>query len=429
MSYLAKIANLSTYKTRQIAHPYRVGCLFVYVRVFGDTLQDMDGNPLLFFVKLPFIGCLLGKIISQKMKSMFPKNITIVVIMLLSLSFQSVYSQTKKNQQSFVTTDMARKISYSCQYNERMRWFFANANNINFSDEADRILRTLDKHLDYAEKYLIALYYNYGTRMGYFALKNMGFTIKETERVEVVWEQEEAKQEAIANKKRQEEEQALLKRIEADDIFTEDILSIKPNIEIDIAELAISPVTNNKNERFDYYYRCIIDKEGKLSLANFSDTLNYSVMQKFIYDYITNENIYKAGCIEIEGRHIPVNSYVNIEFKEQRYEHRGYLDLSIKKDKKTNRWEILPNNSTDLMHWTCEDPEVLKLDLENAIYNCPQLQEKKGKMQLKIYVYERVLSSNISDKIELSHYFEMTYRSGSFGRYGEYIPLEYKISF
>lgn len=181
MSYLAKIANLSTYKTRQIAHPYRVGCLFVYVRVFGDTLQDMDGNPLLFFVKLPFIGCLLGKIISQKMKSMFPKNITIVVIMLLSLSFQSVYSQTKKNQQSFVTTDMARKISYSCQYNERMRWFFANANNINFSDEADRILRTLDKHLDYAEKYLIALYYNYGTRMGYFALKNMGFTIKETE--------------------------------------------------------------------------------------------------------------------------------------------------------------------------------------------------------------------------------------------------------
>ncbi|MCS3283908.1 hypothetical protein NXV73_17660 [Bacteroides salyersiae] len=310
----------------------------------------MDGNPLLFFVKLPFIGCLLGKIISQKMKSMFPKNITIVVIMLLSLSFQSVYSQTKKNQQSFVTTDMARKISYSCQYNERMRWFFANANNINFSDEADRILRTLDKHLDYAEKYLIALYYNYGTRMGYFALKNMGFTIKETERVEVVWEQEEAKQEAIANKKRQEEEQALLKRIEADDIFTEDILSIKPNIEIDIAELAISPVTNNKNERFDYYYRCIIDKEGKLSLANFSDTLNYSVMQKFIYDYITNENIYKAGCIEIEGRHIPVNSYVNIEFKEQRYKHRGYLDLSIKKDKKTNRWEILPNNSTDLMH-------------------------------------------------------------------------------
>ncbi|MCS2957671.1 hypothetical protein NXX53_11955 [Bacteroides salyersiae] len=188
----------------------------------------------------------------------------------------------------------------------------------------------------------------------------MGFTIKETERVEVVWEQEEAKQEAIANKKRQEEEQALLKRIEADDIFTEDILSIKPNIEIDIAELAISPVTNNKNERFDYYYRCIIDKEGKLSLANFSDTLNYSVMQKFIYDYITNENIYKAGCIEIEGRHIPVNSYVNIEFKEQRYKHRGYLDLSIKKDKKTNRWEILPNNSTDLMHWTCEDPEVLK---------------------------------------------------------------------
>jgi hypothetical protein len=367
------------------------------------------------------------------MSYIFPKNAAIVVIMFFSLSFQSVYSQTTKNQQSFVTTAMAKKISYSCQYNERMQWFFANANQINFSDEADRILRTLDKHLDYAEKYLIALYYNYGMKMGYFALKDMGFTIQETEKVEAVWKEEEAKQQALAEKKRQEKEQVLLKRIEADDIFTKDALSIQPDIEINIAEMVTSSVTNNKNEYFDYNYRCIIDKNGKLSLANFSDTLGYSVMQRFIYDYIINENIgngiYKAGSIEIDGENIPVNSYVNIKFKEQRHKHRGYLDLSIKKDKKTNRWEILPNNSTDLMHWTCEEPEVLKLDLENAIYNCPQLQEKKGKIQLKIDVYERVLSSNISGKIELSHYFEMTYRNGSFGGYGEYIPLEYKISF
>lgn len=56
MSYPAKIANLSTYKTRQIARPHRVGCLFVYVRVFGDTLQDVDGNPLLFCI-IPIEGC------------------------------------------------------------------------------------------------------------------------------------------------------------------------------------------------------------------------------------------------------------------------------------------------------------------------------------------------------------------------------------
>lgn len=365
------------------------------------------------------------------MKYYFPKST--VIIMLLFLSFQSVCSQTKKKQQSFVTTTMAKKISYSCQYNERMQWFFANANQINFSDEADRILRTLDKHLDYAEKYLIALYYNYGIKMGYYALKDMGFTIQETEKIEEVWKEEDAIQQAVAKRKRQEKEQALLKRIEANDIFTKDMLSVQPDIEIDIAEMATSSVINNKNEYFNYNYRCIIDKEGKLSLANLSDTLGYSVMQRFIYDYITNENIgdgiYKAGCIEIKGKNIPVNSYVNIEFKEQRYKHRGYLNLSLKKDKKTNRWEILPNNSTDLMRWTCDEPEVLKLDLENAIYNCTQLQEKKGKMQLKIDVYERSLSSNISGKIELSHYFEITYRNGSFGGYGEYIPLEYKISF
>jgi hypothetical protein len=366
------------------------------------------------------------------MKYLVLKNAAILVVMLLSLSFQNVYSQTKENQQSFITATMAKKISYSCQYNERMQWLFANANQINFSNEADRILRTLDKHLDYAEKYLIALYYNYGMRMGYFALKDMGFTIQETEKVEEVWKKEEAKQQALAEKKRQEKEQALLKRIEADDIFTKDMLSVQPDIEIDIAEMATSSVLNDKDESFDYSYNCIIDKNGKLSLANFSDTLNYSVMQKFIYDYITNENIgggiYKAGCIKIEGRDIPVNSYTNIRFKEQRYKNRGYLDLTIKKNKKTGQWEILSDSSTDLKHWS-DEPERLKYDLESAIYNCPQIQDKKGKMQLRIDVYKRVLSSNISDKIELSHYFKMTYRNGSFGGYGEYLPLEYEISF
>jgi hypothetical protein len=156
-------------------------------------------------------------------------------------------------------------------------------------------------------------------------------------------------------------------------------------------------------------------------------------MQKFIYQYISDENIgggiYKSGCIEIDGKNIPVNSYVNIKFKEQRYKHRVYLDLTIKKNKKTGQWEILPDSSTDLLHWTCDEPEQLKYDLESAIDNCPKLREMKGKVQLKIYVYKRVLSSNISGEIELSHYFEMSYRSGSFGGYGEYVPLKYQVSF
>ncbi|EYA35150.1 hypothetical protein M105_1885 [Bacteroides fragilis str. 1009-4-F  len=39
-----------------------MGCLFVYVRVFGDTLQDMNGNPLLFLY-MPIGGCRRHKVI------------------------------------------------------------------------------------------------------------------------------------------------------------------------------------------------------------------------------------------------------------------------------------------------------------------------------------------------------------------------------
>lgn len=355
-----------------------------------------------------------------------------LILILLSVAGSCLAQVQKKQLNSYITYSMANKISYHCQSNARGQSLFANANNINFSDEADRILRTLDKHLDYAEKFLLELYYIYGMRMGYFALKDMSFTVQEIEKVETVWKLEETKQRAIEEKKKREKEQALLKRIESDDIFTKEILSVQPDIKIDIDNMATYTVFNDKNECMNYDYDCIISKEGKLSLEHPTDTLSYSSIQKFIYHYIADHNIdyggYKPGSVEIDGKNIPVNSYVNIHFKEQRVKHRGYLDVTIRKNKKTGQWEIFPESLIDLMRWTCDEPEQLKSDLESAFYNCPQLQEKKGKVQLKIDVFERTLSSNISDKVKLSHYIQMTYlKKDLLG--GEYIPIEYKVSF
>lgn len=365
------------------------------------------------------------------MKIIFPKNPAIVTLLIFSFSFQSVYSQSKKLSQD-ISPLMARKISYYCQYNQRALALFANANQINVSSDVDKILRYLDKHLDYAEKFIINLYYNYGVEMSYFALKDAGFTIKETDIAESIWKKEQEKQNIIAEKKRQEKEQALLKRIEKGDIFTKDMLSVQPDIEIDIANMATYSVLNDKNEYMNYDYDCIIAKDGKLSLENPSDSLHYSNVQKFIYQYISDENmgggVYQAGSIKIDGKDIPVNSYVNIKFNEQRYKHRGYLDLTMKRNKKTGQWEILSESSTDLMRWTCDEPEQLKSDLESAIYNCPKLQEMNGKIKLKIDVYKRVLKSNISDKIDLSHYFDISYlKKDIWG--GEYVPIEYQVSF
>lgn len=368
------------------------------------------------------------------MEFTFLKNMAIAAILLFSFSFQSVYSQNRKPSQ-YITPVMARKIGYYCQYNQRALSLFATANPEqvqNRSDRANRLLSELDKHLDCAENFIITLYYNYGVEMSYFALKDAGFTIQETDIAEAIWKKEQEKQNIIAEKRRQEKEQSLLKDIEAGNVFTENILSVQPDIEIDIAQMVTYTVFNDKDEYMDYDYDCVISKEGKISLENPSDTLNYSAMQKFIYQYISDENlgggIYKAGYIRIDDKDIPVNSYVNIKFNEQRYEHRGYLELTINKNKKTGQWEILPDRSTDLMNWTCDEPEQLKYDLESALYNCPKLQEMKGKVRLKIEVYKRVLSSNISDKIDLSHYFKISYlKKDIWG--GNYVPLEYQVSF
>ncbi len=91
MSYPAKIANLSTYKTRQIALPNRVGCLFVYVRVFGDTLQDMDGSPLLFTITL-FFSLLAAREFTRKKNAIMKK----MYVTLLFIFGINVFSFSQK---------------------------------------------------------------------------------------------------------------------------------------------------------------------------------------------------------------------------------------------------------------------------------------------------------------------------------------------
>ena len=64
----------------------------------------------------------------------------------------------------------------------------------NRRDIADRILAKLDNHLDYAENFILDLYYNYGTEMAYFALKNAGFTIQEHDTADAIWKKAQEKQ-------------------------------------------------------------------------------------------------------------------------------------------------------------------------------------------------------------------------------------------
>lgn len=167
---------------------------------------------------------------------------------LFSLTFsQALFSQNKnEKEKTSVTPEMARKIGYHCQYSQRGLAFFANANNINFSHEADKIVRSLDKHLDYAENFLLALYAGYGIEKGYWALKDMGFAIKEIDIAESIWAKENEKRNASesesqkANDARKQAEERLLKQ-RGEKVNTLDSSSSTSEIIVDLNDYIGNP--------------------------------------------------------------------------------------------------------------------------------------------------------------------------------------------
>lgn len=333
-------------------------------------------------------------------------------------------AQTKNQGQDVITTTMAKKISYSCKHNRNMLSLFANANNIAFHSEADKILVSLDKHLDYARKFVIVLYSSYGIEQSYFTLKDAGFTIPEIDRAEAIWAKEENRRDIVIQKQKKEKEQSLLKRIEANELFAEKELSIKSEIEIDLNNLISYPAFEYKAEEcIDFYYRFILDKEGKLSLLNPSDTLSYSTTEKFIYDYLTKYDIggntYSPAYITIDNKDIPVISYANIIFKEYRIE-KNEITVLAKKDKKINRWTYDTDFNTKLNRATSE-PEVLLLDLENILCGCSELNKKR--VYLKIQPYKRILNSNVGEDEQMSYYFDISYLKG-IGGFSNYVPVD-----
>lgn len=161
--------------------------------------------------------------------------LTATFLLLLSAGTSTAQTNTTKTvknkattvvKKSAVTTAMAKKIGYYCRYNQRALSLFAVANFQqvqNRTNYAHRLLRELDQHLDCAENFIVTLYYNYGVEMAYFALKDAGFTIKETDVAEAIWKKEKEKQDKIAKeqevKKQAEKELALQKRINENEEF------------------------------------------------------------------------------------------------------------------------------------------------------------------------------------------------------------------
>lgn len=349
------------------------------------------------------------------------KIMLLVATLLLSLSVaETVTAQSAGQRKSYVTSSMARKITYFCQYEDLAMAIFADANKIVSGVELDKTINTLDKHLNCAEKFLLAIYYRYGMEMGYGVLKNMGFTIDEINAVQTEWKKDDERTAALAEQRRKEKEQRYMKLIEENGVFTQEQLSVKPKISIDLTSISWLFSDNPNSEPLNYWFHCIVSKDGYVSLQDESDTLSYTDTEKTIYNnYIKGYNAFEVGKVEIENKQVPVNSKVIIDIEEVRKRDvigafNSELTFEIRKDKRLNSWFVVWGKDFPNRKLRCKDIQGFKSQLTGALYNCHGLEKLNDGYvyYIEVMPYQRKLECNLSDDnvedVYLPHIFEIT---------------------
>lgn len=359
------------------------------------------------------------------------KILFLVATLLLSLSVaETVTAQSAGQGKSYVTSSMARKITYFCQYKDLAMAIFADANEIVSGVELDKTINTLDKHLDCAENFFLAIYYRYGMEMEYGVLKNMGLTPREIEVVQAEWKKDDERTAVIAEQKRKEKERGYLKLIEGNGIFTTEQLSVQPEINIDLTSISWLLSDNPKSEPVNYWFHCIVNKDGYIYLQDESDTLRYTDTEKAIYNnYIKGYNAFVLGKVEIDGKQVPVNCNVLIEIEEVRKQHKYNYDeilkFNIQKEKRLNFWYVLWDKSNyNQRNLRCKDFQGLKSQLTGALNNCHEIKGLKDTHNIEVEVYERTLQCNFSEEVILPHIFEI-----NLNEYGVKTKLNYQTCF
>lgn len=267
----------------------------------------------------------------------------IFLLLTISLAFSlltgTVFAQNS-NKQSFVTTDMAMKISNYFQYNTDYIYIFLGANFIEYNRESDRIIRTLDTHLDYAERFLLSLYNHYGLENGYFALKKIGFTIQETDIVESVWKNQpnKLKQQAEAEKKYNDKKLSEWK----DGVIMPELREEEEEYSCD-GKIQVVPATygiENKKEvnqqSIDNYIEMRVDLNDYFGY--YGTDWNYTEIddeesQKFFYSVLKKNGIYYS-----EKQHCYVKKLKNTEEellleKQRQEEQRKQIELLRRQNK------------------------------------------------------------------------------------------------
>ena len=302
--------------------------------------------------------------------------------------------------------------------------------------QADRIIMNLDKHLDYAENFIIGLYYSYGVEMSYFTLKDAKFTIQEIDKAEAIWKKKAKEQEIAAKKKAEQQEIAarekakqrerdILTRTRNNELFASSELTKIAKIAINVEDLAAyinawhTKGIQNREILVECSFDFIVSKNKELSLKNPSEMLSFSESEQLIYQYIKNiskENIQPA-IIELKytGETFSVNSVINVRFNENTYVNRK--EMYIEKNRKTKQWEIktIANNGADRQKRLRENEADADfyMEFQKLLYSNPSFTSiKKGiyttYFELSDHRIECTMDKKIIGEGKLGYSFKFT---------------------
>lgn len=338
-------------------------------------------------------------------------NNLILTLLFVVLS-ATAFSQNKSPKVE-VTPVMAKKIGLYCRNNPRMLSLFSMSNAQvvqNRRDIADRILSELDKHLDYAENFIVDLYYNYGTEMSYFALKSAGFTIKEHDIADAIWKKTQEKSEAERAKKQLAKEKETFELANQGGIFSFERLTETPEITLDVADMArfVDGLRIDAlilwNDVIDCSFACIVSKNKELKLFTPEDSTAFSATQKRIWDYIkSNVIVQNPAMVRFEqlDTTLIVPAKVDLQIRQATQRYKDEISFNATKDKKAQKWIVVnPDelkqslNRIDKMN-----AEAIYMDIESDLYYNPYFaQFDKGKYLIKAEILENKLQYFINDK-------------------------------
>lgn len=350
------------------------------------------------------------------------KKYQVYLLIILSVLFsRDSFAQSQKSE-SVITTAMAKKIGYACQYNARVKSIFATSNKLQSYREVEKIISSLDKHLDYAQNFIISLYANYGVEGSFIILKEtIGFSVPEIDKVELIWQEEKDQRNIIIEKKSNEKKEKLLKSIEKDELFSEDDLSqeaiIESNFDRSLYHLIFNDLKIKETKGWGTSFTLLVTKYGSIEE---SDETN--ILPQPLYDYIKGcSYIQPAYSKPIEGIMHEVSSYLKVYFTSKEVGRHNSIHVKLIRNKDTGRWECSEKIKTmNSLNNKVKHAESLLSDLEYKLNACTEFKDKK-KLSLRITAYERTASSSINPTNEYIYFFDVYQKKTLLGE--EYIKV------